>query len=98
MQGLSLTRSPPSPANPWDSRNSFVVASYRASLANPRNSWKLALSGLRDIGRVSWKLEELTEGMATTPAGFCEADNHLLQIGSGGSGRRVGVFPAIAFT
>lgn len=36
--------------------------------------------------------------MAATPTGLGEADDDVLQIGSGGSGRRVGVFPAITFT
>lgn len=36
--------------------------------------------------------------MATTAAGFGQTDDYLLQIGSGWSGRRVGVFPAITFT
>lgn len=40
----------------------------------------------------------LTEGVAAAPAGLRQADDDLLQVGSGGSGRRIGVFPAIAFT
>lgn len=36
--------------------------------------------------------------MATAPTGLCQADNDVLQVGSRGGGRGVGVLPAVTFT
>lgn len=69
-------------------------AARRASLADPPSPARQSLRGRRRSARGAG----LTEGVAAAPAGLREADDDLLQVGSGGRGRRIGVFPAIALT
>lgn len=64
------------------------------SLANPPSPAGPSLRGHRRRARGAG----LTEGVAAAPAGLREADDDLLQVGSGGRGRGIGVFPAIALT